>query len=146
MSGFVEFYSAITAEEVKKNASDNHRSVWPSWFPVGTKSTNLVEEVEFLLPNKFGQIPFSVNREEVENDSAHQRPGGHLGFPNGPKNINLMEDVETVLPISSFIEFRSMVSEEKSKMCQPIRGRGGYLVFLIISKKKKHSLGLGRGR
>ena len=32
--------------------------------------------------------------------------GGHLVFPIGPKNTNLVEDVE----------FRSVVSEEKSKM------------------------------
>ena len=36
--------------------------------------------------------------------------------------------------LSSFFEFRSAVSEEKSKMCQPIRGQGGHLVFLIGPK------------
>ena len=33
--------------------------------------------------------------------------------------------------LSSFFEFRLAVSEEKSKMCQPIRGQGGHLVFPI---------------
>ena len=33
--------------------------------------------------------------------------------------------------LSSFVEFRSAVSEEKSKMSQPIRGQGGHLVFPI---------------
>ena len=36
-------------------------------FPIGPKNTNLVEEVEILLPVKFGLILFSGFREEVEN-------------------------------------------------------------------------------
>ena len=40
----------------------------------------------------------------------------------------------------SFIKFHSAVSEEKSKMSQPIRGRGGYLGFPIGPKKKTTNL------
>ena len=36
--------------------------------------------------------------------------------------------------MSSFIEFRSAVSEEMSKLSQPIRGQGGHLAFPIGSK------------
>ena len=36
--------------------------------------------------------------------------------------------------MSSFAEFCSAVSEEKSKMSQPIRGQGGHLVFPIGPK------------
>ena len=36
--------------------------------------------------------------------------------------------------LSSFVEFCSAVSEEKSKMSQPIRGQGGHLVFPIGPK------------
>ena len=36
--------------------------------------------------------------------------------------------------LSSFVEFCLAVSEEKSKMSQPIRGQGGHLVFLINPK------------
>ena len=36
--------------------------------------------------------------------------------------------------LSSFVEFRLAVSEEKSKMSQPIRGQGGHLVFPIGPK------------
>ena len=56
--------------------------------------------------------------------------GGHLVFPIGPKNTNLVEEVKVLLP-SSFAEFRSAVSEEKSKISQPIRGQGGHLVYPI---------------
>ena len=38
--------------------------------------------------------------------------------------------------LSSFVEFHSAVSEEKSKMFQPIRGQGGHLVFPIDLKNK----------
>ena len=61
--------------------------------------------------------------------------GGHLVFPIGRKNTNLVEDVEILLPVNSgFVEFRSAVSEKKSKMCQPIRGQGGHLVFPVDPK------------
>ena len=33
--------------------------------------------------------------------------------------------------MSSFVEFRSAVSEEKSKMSRPIRGQGSNIVFPI---------------
>ena len=36
--------------------------------------------------------------------------------------------------MSSFVEFRSAVSEEKSKISQPIRSKGGHLVFQIGPK------------
>ena len=47
----------------------------------------------------FRWIPFNVIREEVENVSAYQTPGGHLVFPIGPKNTTFVEDVEILLPI-----------------------------------------------
>ena len=59
--------------------------------------------------------------------------GGYLVFPIGPKNTNLVEGIENCF-LSKFVEFRSAVSEEKSKMSQPIRGRGGHLVFPIGPK------------
>ena len=36
--------------------------------------------------------------------------------------------------LSCFIKFRSAISENKSKMFQPIRGQGGHLCFLICLK------------
>ena len=60
--------------------------------------------------------------------------GGHLIFPIGLKNTNSVEGIESLLPVKFFFEFRSAVSEEKSKMSQPIRGQGGHLVFPIGPK------------
>ena len=45
---------------------------------------------------------------------------------------DLLNSVQRFL--SSFVEFRSAVSEEKSKMSQPIRSWGGHLVFLTGPK------------
>ena len=61
----------------------------PSCFPIGPKNTNLVEDVEILLPVKFRWIPFSSFRGEVENVSANQRPGRPSCFSNGPKKHKL---------------------------------------------------------
>ena len=39
-------------------------------FPIGPKNTNLVEDVEMLIPIKFRWIPFGIFREEVENEES----------------------------------------------------------------------------
>ena len=104
-------------------------------FHSGQKNTNLLEDVEILLPVKFRWIPFSGFR-EVENVSANQRPGRPSCFSDRPKNTNLVEDIEILLPVKfHWILFSgTAVSEEKSKMSQPIRGQGGHLVFPIGPK------------
>ena len=70
-------------------------------FPIGPKNTNLVEDVEILLPVKFRLIPFSGFRKEVKNVSANQRPGRPSCFSDQPKkhSSNLVEDVEILLPV-----------------------------------------------
>ena len=49
-------------------------------------------------------------------------------LPTGPKHTNLIEDVEFLLP-TRFGKFGSAVSENKSKMSQPIRGRAAIFDF-----------------
>ena len=44
-------------------------------FPISPKNTDIVVDVEFLLPVKFHLILFSGSREEVKNISANHRPG-----------------------------------------------------------------------
>ena len=58
-------------------------------FQIGPKNTNLVEEVEILLPFKFRYIPFSSFRGEVENVSANQRPGRPSCFFDRPEKHKL---------------------------------------------------------
>ena len=60
--------------------------------------------------------------------------GRHLVFfPIDPKNTNFERTLRSCF-LSSFIEFRSAVSEEKSNMSQQIRGQGGHLIFPIGPK------------
>ena len=58
-------------------------------LPIGPKNTDLVEDVEILLPVKFRWIPFSGFRGEVENVSANQRPGGPSCFSYRPEKHKL---------------------------------------------------------
>ena len=58
-------------------------------FPIGPKNTNLVEDVEILLPVKFHWIPFSGFRGEVGNASANQRPGRPSCFSDRPEKHKL---------------------------------------------------------
>ena len=151
-------------------------------FPIGPKNTNLVKDVDILLPVNLLWIPLSGSREKVENVSANQRPGrpscfsdqpekhklgtGHWDLASCQVSLNSVQrfqrrswkclsqsearaeilffrsarKTQTWLRrlsscfLSSFVEFRSAVSEEKSKMSQPIRGQGGHLVFPIGHK------------
>ena len=103
-------------------------------FPIHLKNTNLVEGVEILLPIKFRWITFSGFRGEVENVSANQRPGRTFCFfPIGLKTQTWWKALIACF-LSSFVEFCSAVSSEKSKMSQPIRSQGGHFVFPIGPK------------
>ena len=59
--------------------------------------------------------------------------GSHLVFQIGPKKTNFVRTLRSCF-LSSFVEFCSVVSEEKLKMSQPIRGQGGHFVFPIGPK------------
>ena len=74
-----------------------------------------------------------------ENVSANQRPRRPSFFPIGPKTRTCERTLRSFF-LSNFDEFCSAVSEEKSKMPQPIRGQGGHRLFRI----EKHKLGRGR--
>ena len=58
-------------------------------FPIGPKNTNLVEDVEILLPVKFRWIPFSGFRGEVWNVSDNQRLGRPSCFSDRPEKHKL---------------------------------------------------------
>ena len=59
------------------------------FFLSAQKNTNLVEDVEILLPVKFRWIPLSSFRGEVENLSANQRPGRPSCFSDRPEKYKL---------------------------------------------------------
>ena len=58
-------------------------------FLIGPKNTDLVEDVEILLPVKFRLIPLSSFRGEVENLSANHRPGRPSCFSDWPEKHKL---------------------------------------------------------
>ena len=58
-------------------------------FPISPKNTNLVEDVEILLPVKFSWFQFSGFRGEVENVSANQRQGRPSCFSDRPEKHKL---------------------------------------------------------
>ena len=88
LSSFVEFRSAVLEEKSKMSqpiSGQRDHLV----FPIGPKNTNLVEDVEILLPVKFHWIPLSGFRGEVENVSANQRPGRPSCFSDRPEKHKL---------------------------------------------------------
>ena len=88
MSSFVAGRSAVSEE--KSNMSQQTRGQGGHLvFPICLKNTNLVEDVEILLPVKFHQIPFSSFRGEVENVSANQKPGRPSCFSDQPEKHKL---------------------------------------------------------
>ena len=95
----------------------------------------LVEGIEIFLTVKFRLNSVQWFWREVENLSANHRPGGHLVFRIGPTNT-LGRGVRTLRScfLSSFVEFRSVVSVERSKMSQLIRDQDSRLVFPIVPK------------
>ena len=88
LSSFVELRSAVS--EQKSKMSQPIRSQGGHLvFTIGPKNTNLVEDIEVLLPVKFRWILFIGFREEVKNVSANQRPGRPSCFSDRPKKHKL---------------------------------------------------------
>ena len=83
-SSFLELRSSVSEKESKIyqpiRGQQGHLV-----FLIGPKNTNLVEDIEILLPVKFRWIPFSNFRGEVENVSANQRQGWPSCFFNQPQ-------------------------------------------------------------
>ena len=100
-------------------------------FPIGPKNTNLVEHIEILLPVKFLPIRFSGFRGEVKNVSANQRPGRPSWFSDRPEKHKLGRAHWDIASCQVSSNSESVVLEKKSKVSQPIRTRGGHLVFPI---------------
>ena len=96
-------------------------------FMISPKNVSLVEDVEILLPVKFCWILFKGFRRKVENVSVNHRPGRPFCFSDPPEKHKLGRG-RWDLPIK-FRQIPFTVSEEKSKMSQPIRGQGGNFVF-----------------
>ena len=88
LSSFIEFGSAFSEEKLKMSRPIRGQG-GHLVFPIGPKNTNLVEDVEILLPITFRWIPFNGFRGEVENVLANQRPGRPFCFSDRPEKHNL---------------------------------------------------------
>ena len=62
-------------------------------------NTNLVEDIEILLPVKFRWIPFSVSEKTSKMSQQIAGQGGRLVFLIGLKNTNMVEDIKILLHI-----------------------------------------------
>ena len=87
-SCFFKFRSAVSEKKSKMSQPIRHQGSHLV-FLIGLKNTNLVEDIEILLPVRFRSIPFSGFREEVENVSANQRPGRPSCFIDQPEKHKL---------------------------------------------------------
>ena len=140
---FVEFSSAVSEGESKKSQQIRGQG-GHLVFPIGPKNTNLVEDVEILLPVKFRWIPLSGFRREVKNVSANQKPGPPSCFSDRPKNTNLVEDVEILLPIKfHWIPFSGFRGEVENV---PANQRPGWPFCFSIGPKNFGSGALITGR
>ena len=110
-------------------------------FPISPKNTNLVEEVEILLPVKFRWIPFSGFRGEVENVSANQRPGRPFCFSDRPEKHKLGRGHWDLASCQVSLNSVQRFQRRSRKCLSQSEGQDGHLVFPIGPKKHK----LGRG-
>ena len=110
-------------------------------FPIGPKNSNLIEDVEILLPIKFCWIPFSGFRGEVENVSANQRPGRPSCFSDLPEKHKLGRGFEILLPVKFCqIPFSGFRGEVENVSANQRPGRPS----CFSDRPKKHKLGRGR--
>ena len=138
LSSFVEFRSAVS----EKSKMSQPIKGWDGHlvFPISPKNTNLVEDVEILLPVKCLWIPFSGFREEVQNVQPIRGQGGHLIFPIGQKNTNLIEDIEFFFPVKfCWIPFSGFREEVENVSVYQRLGRPS----CFSDQPEKHELGRG---
>ena len=111
-------------------------------FPIGPKNTNLVEDLEILLPVKFRWIPFSGLRGEVENVSANQRPGQQSCFSDRPEKHKLGRGRWDLASWQVSLNSVQQFQRWSRKCLSQSEARAAILFFPIGPKKHK----LGRGR
>ena len=111
-------------------------------FLIGKKNTDLFKGVKILLPIKLHWIPFSGFQWRSRKCLSKSVARVAVVFRSARKTQTWCRTLRSCF-LSSCIEFCSMVSEEESKMSQPITSRGGHIVFFFRSAQK-HKIGRGR--
>ena len=105
------------------------------------ENTNVVEDVEILLPVNFRWIPFSGFRCKNEIVSANERPGRPFSyFLIGPKKQKIGRDVDILLPVKfRWIPFNSLRGEVENVSANQRPGRPS----CFFQSTRKHKLGRG---
>ena len=100
LSSFAEFRLNSGFWGVVENVSAIRDQGGHLVFPIDPKNTNLVEDVEILLPVKFRwKFRSAVAEEKSKMFLPIRGQGGYLVFYDWPKNTNLVEDVEILLSV-----------------------------------------------
>ena len=119
----------------------HHTIIRPVWRRA-YKNTNLVEDIEILLPVKFRWIPFNSFRWKVENVSANQRPGWQSYFFDRPEKHKLgrghWDLASCQVSLNSIQQFKRRKVENISANQRP--GRPS----CFSDRPKKHKLGRWR--
>ena len=104
------------------------------FFPIGPKNTNLVKDIDILLPVNWLWIPFSGSREKVENVSANQRPGRPSCFSDRPEKHKLGKGRWHLASCQLLLIPFSGFQRKKSKMYSQSEARAAIL-FLRSARK-----------
>ena len=99
------------------------------FFRSARKNTNLVEDVEILLPVKFRWIPFSSFREEVENVSANQRPEQPSYFSDWPKKHKLGRGLWDLVSCQVSLNYVKRFHQRSRKCLSQSEARAAILFF-----------------
>ena len=110
-------------------------------FTIGPKNTNLVEDIDILLPVKFLWIPFSGFRGEVENVSANQRPGLPSCFFDRPEKHKLCREHWDLASYQVSLNSIQRFQRRSRKCLSQSEARAAILFFRSAQKHK-----LGRER
>ena len=116
LSSFVEFCSAVSEEKSKMSQPQRGQGGHLVFRSARKKNVNLVEDVEMFLPVQFCWIPFSdFQRRSRKCLSKPEARAAILFFRSAQKTQTWSRTLRSCF-LSSFVQFRLAVSEEKSKM------------------------------
>ena len=133
LSSFVEFLSVVS-EKRSKMSQQMRGQGGHLVFPIGPKTTNLVEEVEILLHVKFRWIPFSGFRGEVENVSANQRPGLPSCFSDRPEKHKLGRERRDLASCQVSLNSCQWFQRRSRKCLSQSEARAAILIFRSARK------------
>ena len=108
------------------------------FFRLAQKNTNLVEDLEILLPVKFRWIPFSGLREEVENVSANQRQGRPSYLSDRPEKHKLGRGHWDLLSCQVLLNSVQQF-QRRSRKCLSLSEAGAAILFLRSAWKTQTS-------